>query len=113
MKIKLPSGTTGFTNDQGQWICTGSMMGRPTRVPTKDTSPKRLHLHLLPMSGCGDYDKWGAYWGIGTPLYIAWSEDVFAFGDSLQTIQIFTRAGSREAAKRAVLELVPDAKFYR
>jgi len=29
------------------------------------------------MSSCGAYDDGGAYWGIGTPLYCAWSASGF------------------------------------
>lgn len=113
MKLILPRGTTGFRNDKGEWVATGSQMGRPNRIPSKLDEVGAMRLQRLPMAAQGDYDKWGAYWGIGTPLYIAWTDYPVSFGDSLQSAQIFVRAMTREAAKQSVLTQIPSAKFYR
>lgn len=52
----------------------------------------------------GGYDSGGAYWGLGAPLYYYENED----GECG-----YLRARTRDDAKRQVLELVPDATFYR
>lgn len=53
----------------------------------------------------GGYDKGGAYWGIGMPLYWA--------GSDCGTIDMWCRAESREDAKARVLAKFPKARFYR
>ena len=53
----------------------------------------------------GGYDKGGAYWGFGLPIWSALS--------ACGTIDLFVRAPNREAAKAAVLETAPNARFYR
>ena len=114
MKLKLPSGTTGFYNDRNEWQCTGSQTGRQNRIPS-DQSPgnlPRLRLQRLPFVD-GDYDRWGAYWGGPATVWIAWTNDGVAFGDSLQRIECFVRANNRTEAKVAVLKSLPAAKFYR
>lgn len=72
----------------------GSPMGRgPYTQPTG-----RVHLQRVPMVD-GDYDKGGAYWGGGTPLYCAWNDEGAAY----------VRAHSRAEAKR----MFPGCTFYR
>lgn len=53
----------------------------------------------------GGYDSGGAYWGHGAPLWHAEAED--GSGES------FYRAASRSAAKAAVAEDFPGARFFR
>ena len=101
----LEPGTRGFTDDNGTWICTGAMMGRPTIVPENTTKPVKLHLHRVRLVD-GDYDQGGAYWGGGfglDPLFCA-------FGDG---VQVFLRARHRTEAKAKIRHILPNARFYR
>ena len=106
----LESGTTGFTDENGKWICTGSQMGRRTIIPD-EYNGERLHLRYVPfVDAC--YDPGGAYWGIPADLYCAWGET------ETDPLQIFTRARSRKAAKAAIMEemnlrCAKTPKFYR
>lgn len=99
--LKLPSGTTGFYNDENKWIATGSQMGRRDVLPAS-THPK-LRLQLLPFVD-GDYDRFGAYWGSPANVWIAWDND---------GTQIFRRANSRTEAKQKIQSEWPHASFYR
>lgn len=112
MKLTLPNGATYGIDNTGTRICTGSQMGRQNRIPTENNLPVKMFLQRLDFVD-GAYDKGGAYWGSPANIYQARSVDVFAFGDSLHTIEVFVRADTREEAKRKVSELVPLAKFYR
>lgn len=111
---KLPNGATGFTNDAGQWICTGSQMGRRDRLPSVVNGPIKMRLVQLRFVS-GDYDKGGAYWGYtpGTAIYRGVSSVVQHFGDSLHYAELFVRANSRADAKAQVLAKLPGATFYR
>lgn len=53
----------------------GAPMGRCDRDPDPDPDapPAPVRVKRAVMSPCGAYDDGGAYWGIGTPLYCAWS----------------------------------------
>lgn len=119
-KLILPSGATGFTNDAGQWICTGSQMGRPNILPASADRVIKLRLTRLPfVDGC--YDRWGAYWGAPATVWCAWNEtagDWFSNWDNnvMKTPhrpEIFVRADSRDEAKQKVRQLLPLARFYR
>lgn len=106
-KLKLSNGSTGFFNDRNEWQCTGSQMGRRDNLPEDTQSIGKLRLQRLPMIDHGAYDRWGAYWGQGTPIYIA-------HGDLAEVnAQVFVRAASREAAKAAVRSRLPGVTFYR
>lgn len=106
--FSLPSGATGFTNDAGQWICTGSQMGRRDQMPDDPSQPAKLRLIRLPfVDGC--YDRWGAYWGSPANVWCATGE---MRGEEF-TVFLFLRADSREQAKSQVREKLPQAKFYR
>jgi hypothetical protein len=52
----------------------------------------------------GGYDKGGAYWGIGAPLYCATSE---------QGEVQYMRGRDRQAVKDALSTIYTDIKFYR
>ena len=67
----------------------GAPMGRSNTIPqnysliegkfiadpiTKQS--KRLFDCAVPMSGCGDYDKGGAYWGLGDQLRVRYTKDL-------------------------------------
>lgn len=102
--LSLSSGATGFTNEDGQWICTGSQMGRRDTLPAS-THPK-LRLQRLPFVD-GGYDRWGAYWGGPANVWCAW-------GDTGEVAaRVFLRADSRSEAKAKVRQTLPGARFYR
>lgn len=78
----------------------GAPMGRYENK-TERQYPVKFHLAIVKLTQ--GYDNGGAYWGIGTPLYYAYSD-----------IQdMFIRASSRKEAKQKVLKVFPNAKFYR
>ena len=108
MKLKqsqLPSGVTGFFNDQNEWVATGSQMGRRDVIPDDRRQPAKLSMIRLDFVG-GDYDKGGAYWGSGLPIY--WAQ-----GDCGEIVaQVFVRASNRTEAKSKVRETLPNAKFF-
>jgi hypothetical protein len=45
MTLQFSTGTTGFLNDAGKWICTGSQFGRPDELG--DQSPVKLRLTVM------------------------------------------------------------------
>ena len=75
-------------------------------VHAGDTLPtdRPLYLRRVPLDS-GGYDRGGAYWGHGTPLW--WC------GNAAGDIDLFIRASSREDAKRIVREDYPAARFWR
>lgn len=81
----------------------GAPMGRHTGPNYLETSAGPLCLRRVPIDR-GGYDRGGAYWGIGTPLWYVEDQD----GNSQ-----FLRARSRDAAKATIRTDWPDAKFYR
>lgn len=80
----------------------GAPLGRASRS-NLDTDAGRIYLQRVPLDS-GGYDRGGAYWGIGAPLFCAMDQDGRTY---------FLRARSRDAAKTAALEIAPDARFYR
>jgi hypothetical protein len=101
----LPSGTTGFYNDQNQWVCTGSTMGRQS-MPGRVGEPVKVYLRKLKWVD-GDYDEQGAYWGFVSGTNIYWAN----FDTAETNEDIFVRAGSRQDAKEQVLAQLPNARF--
>lgn len=55
----------------------------------------------------GGYDRNGAYWGIGNPLYACVPESCDHFNDW------FLRARDRDHAKAVVIARWPKATFFR
>lgn len=80
----------------------GAPMGRHTGPNYLETSDP-LRLQRVPINS-GGYDRGGAYWGHGAPLWFVQDVD----GNSQ-----FLRASNRDAAKDSILADWPDAKFYR
>ena len=80
----------------------GAPMGRRSDAPSSLTG--KCHLRRVRLYDGGCYDKGGAYWGGGSPLFCAWGYNVD--GDM---VVCYTRAATREAAKAQFL----NAKFYR
>lgn len=80
----------------------GAPLGRMS-APDLDLSEK-LQLQRVRINS-GGYDDGGAYWGLGSPLYVVMDRD----GD-----RVYFRASGREDAKRIVRESYgDDARFYR
>ena len=67
----------------------GAPMGRRDQDPEPDAPAAPIRVKRAPMSPCGAYDAGGAYWGIGAPLYCAWSR---------AGLRRYFRAPSRAAA---------------
>lgn len=103
----LPSGTTGFTNDAGRFVCTGSSMGRQSWRGHDANTPVKCYLRKLRWVD-GDYDEQGAYWGYTSGTNIYWAN--FDIGETNE--DIFVRATSREDAKAQVREQLSKAKFF-
>lgn len=98
----LRSGATGFINDEGRWVCTGSMMGRRAILPDDPSAPIRLKMERLRfVDGC--YDQGGAYWGAPENVWCAYADEVM----------VTTRADSRDQAKENVKASIPGATFHR
>lgn len=82
----------------------GASMGRRDHHAADRTAPIKLRLARVRLDS-GGYDSGGAYWGVGSPLFCAWSDE--------EEVQFFLRADSREAAKIKVRTIYPNARFYR
>lgn len=91
----------------GGRVCTGAQMGRRDAKPADFLTVRKMHLVRVPMSACGCYDKGGAYWGNGAPLWCAWGES------DTEEAYCFGRAATRELAKIGVWRVFPLSKFYR
>lgn len=85
----------------------GAPLGRSGKLPADTKAPIKLHLVRVRLDS-GGYDRGGAYWGLGRPLY--WATDTDA--DSY-TVDVFLRADNRAAAKAEVQRQIPGARFFR
>lgn len=93
----------------------GAPMGRPNRNTYTDRRGNLMCLtvneHAAPFQlrrvrlDNGGYDRGGAYWGLGEPLY--------EFTGPITDISGFVRGRTREAAKAEVRKLHPQARFFR
>ena len=84
----------------------GASMGRRNSHADDRTLPIKFRLQRLFLDS-GGYDWAGAYWGSGTPLYVA-------EGDNGEVIvELFLRASTREDAKDSIKADYPAARFYR
>jgi hypothetical protein len=81
----------------------GAPMGRHTGPYFLDCDAGKVYLRRVYLDS-GGYDKGGAYWGVGQPLYEAQDQDGNGF---------ILRAWDRDEAKRAILADFPDANFHR
>lgn len=81
----------------------GAPLGRYTGPDYLETDAGRLRLVRVHINS-GGYDRGGAYWGLGAPLWYVEDPD----GNSR-----FLRARNRDAAKAAIIADWPEAKFYR
>lgn len=93
----------------------GAPMGRPSHNVLTDkqgrtfeltatTDARPFRLVRCPLNS-GGYDRGGAYWGLGAPLYY--------YEGPLSDIDGFVRGVTREAAKAAVRKIHPLVRFYR
>lgn len=111
MKLKLSHGSSNR----------GAQMGRPNILPTNTILPIKLRMERIRMTGHGDYDSEGAYWGIGRPLYCAYPPDLHPWRSNWDNsvitephqIQVFVRADSRKQAKELVKNHLSRATFFR
>lgn len=87
----------------------GAPMGRRESYGDRDY-PYRFHLQRVRIDA-GGYDDGGAYWGNGEPLW--WAKSVENEDDGVAPVTHFIRAKDREAAKGAVRDKYPKARFYR
>ena len=90
-KMLLPYKRKGYTQY-------GAFMGRGSDCKPEDLLGK-VHLRRSYLDN-GGYDKGGAYWGLGDPLFCAWNDE----GN-----EVYFRASTREAAKK----MLPNCTFYR
>lgn len=80
---------TGWCGDPSR----GAALGRPSGVLRASELPLRS-VYLSKVKLIDGYDDGGAYWGVGQPLYCAYSDDYCEYCE-------YVRAYSREdAAKR-------------
>lgn len=86
----------------------GAPMGRQGTHWSGPDWPVRFHLRKLPLDS-GGYDRGGAYWGIGQPLWYACSEEPL----DGEHAELYLRASTRERAKDQVRERFCAARFYR
>lgn len=82
----------------------GAPMGRRNSHPGNEPEEgSRFYLQRVRLD-MGGYDRGGAYWGTGTPLYSYQSECGEVSG--------FLRANSRSEAKDKIREDYPNAQFF-
>lgn len=116
---QLSSGLTGFWNEQKEWVCTGSQMGRrdsdlDRTESEEDPHPWFVHLQRMETSPCGAYDNGGAYWGCGDRkigfMYIAFNRPS---DKGVPTIRLFQRAIDRRSAMMQLHHRYPGKlKFH-
>lgn len=53
----------------------GAPMGRPNIGTKDDAEGKRIYCRYVPLVYDGAYDRGGAYWGYGAPLYVEFTLD--------------------------------------
>lgn len=94
----------------------GAPMGRTNiRNPNLIEISTHWYLRHVPLVYDGAYDQGGAYWGCGTPLYVAYTHVHEVHGEDEYNdyyAEIYIRADDREEAKKLLLEDYPHAKFF-
>ena len=100
------SGVTGFYDDKNKFRCTGSLMGRRDWIPDDSATVLKMRLSRVALFDGGAYDKGGAYWGYGSPLFCAWGES------ATEKAVLYFRASSRMDAKALVLQKFTNAKIH-
>lgn len=80
--------------------------GAPMGRGSSPLGSGKVHLARVRLDS-GGYDRGGAYWGIGEPLFCAWDDE----GG-----EVYLRAASRQAAKARLLAQLANpelVRFYR
>lgn len=81
----------------------GAPMGRHTGPDYLEVDAGQITLQRVPINS-GGYDRGGAYWGLGPPLWYAEDQN----GNSQ-----FFRARDRGSAKAKIRDKFPGARFFR
>jgi hypothetical protein len=88
----------------------GAPMGRPDTIPDDRNEPIKFSLYRMPIVDSA-YDSGGAYWGMDSQKF---GFMYHAYGDGPRDSgEMFIRAPSREEAKKKVIDIFPNAKFFR
>lgn len=81
----------------------GAPMGRHNTTTCPELEA-RFNLVLMPLDS-GGYDSSGVYWGLGDQMWWSYAKNTDQ--------EMFVRAVNREDARRQVLAIFKNAKFYR
>jgi len=85
----------------------GASMGRSNIILSEDIE-STVKAYLQPVYlDSGAYDKGGAYWGFGQPLYVCFFDGIN------EGNEMFVRAWSREDAKKEIREFYPNLNFHK
>lgn len=84
----------------------GAPMGRSATWSNDTGYTGKMYLQRIPLNN-GGYDRGGAYWGIGMPLYAYTSAS-----DTCEEITGYIRAYDRNDAKVIVRGKYPNATFF-
>lgn len=92
----------------------GSPMGRedsfgPMHNKTRRYFYDSVHFHCVKVPLNGDYDKGGAYWGAGEPLYCIHAFQHIDGTTNNYRAQFFARASNRDEAKKQAIEYFVNA----
>lgn len=104
----LPTLIKGFHDANGEFVCTGSYMGRNEDLPENMHVACKLYLRNILTDG--DYDSGGVYWGGGTGEGVYWAHAPAS--DECEELNLFVRAKNRKKAKRKIIERLPKAIFF-
>lgn len=111
-KLQLPCGSNYGIGLDGKQVCTGAKLGHGNQLPENKDASVKLRLEKLQIDSQG-YDQSGAYWGFDLTtrkhVYCAWGE----WGIPFKPVFVFVWSLTRVEAKRDVLEILPNATFYR
>lgn len=90
----------------------GAPMGRRQASAADSKQPMKFRLSRVYLNS-GGYDRGGAYWGIGTPLYQAEADAPTMYEYGGDVVTMYLRAYDRDDAKDRVRAKYPNATFYR
>lgn len=100
-------------------------MGRAEIIPYDKTVKVKLYLRpILVANDGGCYDEGGAYWSSGLQVYWAHGElpepmechtrgSYMLFETKQERVDLFLRARDRHQVKHQILQLLPNATFFR
>lgn len=90
----------------------GAPMGRGQASAADKSAPIKFRLSRVYLNS-GGYDRGGAYWGIGAPIYQAEADAPTLYEYGGDVVTFYLRASSRDSAKARVRADYPNARFYR